>query len=297
LLEGVPTVSVIADQNRQIFVESQHDANAYTAFYRAILTAKDEKYRRYLRPDVSLTFISSGAGGSGSCNQVRDVVSALKQNPFVGGLIDWDLKNAPSERVLVHGENERFSIENYLFEPLSLASFLLYERIELDLPISQITTFPEFLAADEHVLGLLAAEVASKLLQQINILCDEVAQDDTKVEPPRDACIAAARKVLNERLGRFEDTGQTTSVTFLSGKTVTVPSWPLLMRGHDLETLAVFAFKPLRRFSGKADQLKMEVVKKVFAQHPGMIPKKLAITIGQLQQLSKKEVDRESSAA
>lgn len=297
LLEGVPTVSVIADQNRQIFVESQHDANAYTAFYRAILTAKDEKYRRYLRSDVSLTFISSGSGGSGSCNQVRDVVSALKQNPFVGGLIDWDLKNVPSERVLVHGENERFSIENYLFEPLSLASFLLYERIELGLPISRITTFPEFLAADEHALRLLAAEVAAKLLQQINILREEVAQVDAKFEPQRDACIAAARNVLSERLGRFEDNGQTTSVTFLSGKTVIVPSWPLLMRGHDLETLAVLAFKPLRRFSGKADQLKMEVVKKVFAQHPGMIPENLAITIGRLQQLSGKEVDRESSAA
>ncbi|MBK9317503.1 MAG: ATP-binding protein [Bacteroidetes bacterium] len=117
LTAGVPSFSINYENRRQVFVESKHDVFFYEKVY--------DKLRTNLISDISLNFISSGIGGSGSSDQVREVVSKLSSygNKFVFGIIDWDTKNSPKDFVKVLGENKRYSIENYIFDPILISAF------------------------------------------------------------------------------------------------------------------------------------------------------------------------------
>jgi hypothetical protein len=92
-----------------------------------------------LVPEISLTFIASGVSGRGNCDQVKDVVQQLERggSRSVYGIIDWDLVNVGTDRVKVLGAGQRYSIENYLFDPLLIGALLLREKFfdsfELDL--------------------------------------------------------------------------------------------------------------------------------------------------------------------
>ena len=45
------------------------------------------------------------------------------------GIIDWDKKNNADNKVFVLGWQQRYSIENYVFDPIILANFILREKI------------------------------------------------------------------------------------------------------------------------------------------------------------------------
>ncbi len=72
LTSGLPALSIDYDNRIQVFVESKHDVKNYGDIYESI---KDR-----LENDISLNFISSGSGGSGSCDQVREIVGVLRRN-------------------------------------------------------------------------------------------------------------------------------------------------------------------------------------------------------------------------
>jgi hypothetical protein len=46
----------------------------------------------------------------------------------VYGIIDWDLTNSSNERIKVLGQGNRYSIENYILDPVLVAAFLLREK-------------------------------------------------------------------------------------------------------------------------------------------------------------------------
>jgi hypothetical protein len=106
----------------QVFVESLNDVLFYERLY--------EKSRSHLIPEISLNFIASGVSGSGSSSQVKEVVNKLHKsgNQTVYGIVDWDLVNQGNDRVKVLGRGNRYSIENYIFDPLLLAAFLLRDK-------------------------------------------------------------------------------------------------------------------------------------------------------------------------
>ena len=45
----------------------------------------------------------------------------------VYGIIDWDTTNVSNQRIIVLGENERYSIENYILDPLLMGLFFIRE--------------------------------------------------------------------------------------------------------------------------------------------------------------------------
>ncbi len=141
LTQGVPSLSVNYENRRQVFVESEYDVFFYDKLY--------GKLKNKLIPEISLNFISSGIGNSGNCDQVRDVVNKLAiefKNKYIFGIIDWDGKNGGNKHVKILGKGKRYSIENYILDPILIAAFLLRETFitREDLNLSDNETYVDF---------------------------------------------------------------------------------------------------------------------------------------------------------
>jgi ABC-type branched-subunit amino acid transport system ATPase component len=118
---GVPSLSIDFESRIQVFVESKYDAIYYGEIYEAL--------KSRTTTDISLSFISSGTGGSGSSDQVREIVSLLRKNGNgkIYGIIDWDGSNNCSPFVKVSAEGERYSLENIILDPLLVGIYLIRE--------------------------------------------------------------------------------------------------------------------------------------------------------------------------
>lgn len=154
LLEGVTQISVSPENARQVYVENENDSSIYTEIY-TLIKNRSEK----LDKNISLNFITSapqtaeselqkhitgvyGASekvdvlikkinGDGDCSKVIGTVKSLIDNgsSTARGIIDWDCKERshPTE-VKVFAKDLAYSIENIVYDPISIYSFLCYKR-------------------------------------------------------------------------------------------------------------------------------------------------------------------------
>ncbi|WP_375446313.1 ATP-binding protein [uncultured Fibrella sp.] len=233
LTDGIPSFSIYADNRRQVFVESEIDADFYTRIY--------GKLKKKIQSDKSLYFISSGStrGNSGNCDQVKDIVNTLTRtgNQTVYGIIDWDKRNQGNERIIVLGQNKRYSIENYIFDPLLLSNFLLREKLRdrsyFGLSDDEsFLDFPKFSVAKlQGIIDIVISDIISKL--------------ENHSELPQDKL----------------------SMYYCNGMSFNLPIWYLQYQGHDLEKVIKATYQEL----GKFQKLKEEVVKKVIDDLPDFI--------------------------
>ena len=233
LMEGVQSLSMHYQNRRQVFTESHYDAEFYEAFY--------EKLRSRLIPEISLTFIAAGGAKDGGCAHVRDVVSKLHGagNGTVFGIIDWDCVNSSTDRVKVLGQGLRYSIENYIFDPILIAAFLFRERFvsREELKLTEEETHADFTRFSDDRLQGIADFVVGKVKQR---LTSEVATD-------------------------------TIEYCYVGGSSICVPSWYMTMQGHDLEGLLKSTFDELKRFHREGD-LKRAIISKVIDELRSLIP-------------------------
>lgn len=121
LTVGVPTIAISYDGRRQIFVESPVDARIYDGLYKLI--------KPKIASERSLEFIATGtrrADGKDintGCDNVKRIVEDLRNagNMSVFGLLDWDGKRNPTDRLAILAHGVRNGIENVLFDPLLIA--------------------------------------------------------------------------------------------------------------------------------------------------------------------------------
>src|SRR5690606_8520162 len=117
----------------QVFVESKYDVIYYEKLYQI--------FKKKLTSEVSLNFIASGdiqkdknGMAKSNCEQVIEITKLLRKggNKFVWGIIDWDrrVQKPHNEYVKVLGWGKRYSIENFLFDPLIIAILLMSEKIK-----------------------------------------------------------------------------------------------------------------------------------------------------------------------
>ncbi|WP_197736199.1 ATP-binding protein [Klebsiella michiganensis] len=157
LLDGVTQISLNPNNRRQVFVESQYDADVYQILFSKLMHRSEK-----IDPKISLTFISSGAktpkqqliekamqvfkiqdedllnefvvsvNGVGDCSKVIGQVEALveNENDTVRGIIDWDLKNNATEYVKVFAEKYAYSIENVTLDPICILLLLHIDKPE-----------------------------------------------------------------------------------------------------------------------------------------------------------------------
>jgi len=134
LTVGISALSVRLENRRQIFVESEYDQDIFQAYFAALKTE--------LNLERSAEFIAAGRRDvGGGSTRVIDLVTALRSagNPTVSGIVDRDNRQGTPEHV--HYIADRYSVENVVFDPLMLGTFLLREQVvsakDLGLPASK----------------------------------------------------------------------------------------------------------------------------------------------------------------
>ncbi|MGS0677330.1 AAA family ATPase [Shewanella sp. 125m-1] len=243
LTEGIPSLAIDFSGRRQVFVESDSDAERYDALYQI--------YKSQLSSEISLAFIGAGARkksgehtGSG-CAVVIKTVDNLRSadNSKIFGLIDWDCdqKRSDTKGVKVLGKDYWHSIENCLCDPLLIALFLLRkapsylsDRHNLSTEINYIS-----LPNMEHI----ELQKVSNLIQSEVLKCksDELTYDSIEF-------------------------------TYLGGFSINVSERYCQFRGHDLAEKIIDTFKPLESYREDPDRLLKLIIEQPITEHKQVIP-------------------------
>ncbi|TGK94056.1 AAA family ATPase [Leptospira bourretii] len=252
LTSGVPSFSVNYENRRQVFVESAYDVTYYEKLY--------QQLSNYLIPEISLSFISSGESktdknGSkiSNCGQVLNIAETLRKagNKFISGIIDWDSTNKSTEVVKVLGNGNRYSIENYIFDPLLVAVLLLREKIvaKEEIGLGQNETFMDIINFPKDKIQILVDYVIAKVSAVIN-------PTDTKL-------------ILCKLVNDIE---------------INIPEWYLHYQGHALEAKLITAFPKLNALKrDKEEALKLEILTKVVDDMPTIISKDILDVLNSVQ--------------
>jgi ABC-type lipoprotein export system ATPase subunit len=123
LTEGLPLLRISSDPRRQIFVESKYDVIYFEKFLQNI--------RRYIQSKIDFQFLPPRSSLGSNCDDVKSIVNELSKlgNDLVYGIIDYDNKNQSTGRIIVLGDGKRYSVENYVLDPLYVGLLLIREKI------------------------------------------------------------------------------------------------------------------------------------------------------------------------
>lgn len=176
-----------------------------------------------------------------SCDQVINVTTVLREagNKFVWGIVDWDEKNKETDFIKVLGNGNRYSIENYLFDPILVAVLLLREKFvqREELGLTKTATHLDFNIYDSEQLQKIADFVIQKLEAQI--------------------------KPHNQ---------ETITVHLLNKREINIPIWYLHYQGHELEGKILEAFPKLNKIKRNTeDALKNAIIDKVIDDLPELV--------------------------
>lgn len=278
LLDGITQISINPENRRQVYVESQYDADVYQAIFSKLVHNSE-----LVDSKISLNFVSSGPkmpeqqiiekarkilninnsvilkefieaiNGIGNCAQVVGQVESLEQNEHetVRGIIDWDLKNRPSHRVAVLAQNYAYSIENITLDPICIVFLLntcnpdLYKMVDF---CGRNINWQDCLNNDE-ILQELVDRFIYKVLEREN-------KKDSQL-------------------------------SYVSGKILFTDTEYLTMNGHDLETIVKNKYPGLRAHckKGKDGELKYSIVSKIMLTltNGALIPKAYEQVISDVQ--------------
>jgi hypothetical protein len=241
LTSEIPTLSISFDGRRQVFVESDTDAELYSLIYQRI--------RPSLPSERSLVFIGVGlrrpeGDRNAGCDQVKKVVGQLVEggNASVFGLLDWDQTRNPDGRIHVLAQGERYAVENCLLDPLLLAATSVRER----------RAFGEFVDEDETFLSL--REFGAQRLQ---VVAEKVQL-----------------RVLE--LDSTQQLGTLRCVEYLGGFSLQISERYLHMNGHQLEDAVMKALPHLNGLKKRQGDLLRHIVTNVAAEIPRFIPRAVA---------------------
>lgn len=248
LTSGVPTLSIGYENRRQVFVESNYDVFFYEKIY--------EKLKEQLVPEISINFIASGGiKGEGNCQEVKEIVNKMASygNKTVYGIIDWDLKNNGNDFVKVLGRDKRYSIENYIFDPIFLAAFLVREKFidKTKLGLNDKERYTDFDNFEETRLQTIADYIIQEIAAKVS--------DKTEI-------------TLKE-------------IHYINAKKIKVPHWFLKHQGHELEKIIKEQFNELKRF--QKEDLKKEMISKIIDDIPGFIAQELLELLSGIQNYGK----------
>lgn len=212
LLRGIPYIQLRDRSIKQVFVEDEMDAYYYQEIFKCLQLNEE------IRHDVSLIFLSAGIVGTGGCDKVRELTMKLRGagNNSVYGIIDWDGSQSDREFVYVVGKGQRYSLENYIFDPIVLASTLIVNLKRSDFFEKHLTKYESY--------GY----------QKISEFEDKQLNELTKI----------VLMALD-----FEYGGDETLVQYLSGKSLSIPTRFLLEIGHDLKDRIEKKIPELRQFA------------------------------------------------
>ena len=239
LTSEIPTLSIDFSGRRQVFVESQYDAERYEKLYRFLSPL--------LASERSLAFVAVGQkrmegeqGGGG--DNIRRIVGELVKsgNDSVFGLVDWDSTNEGKDRIIVLAEGKRYAIENCLLDPL--------------------------------LVGALAVRTNRKWAQKIGLLAPDKGYTDFRSladEECQEIIDAVERRVLG--LADGAAFGERRAVRYVGGNVAQVSASYLTMQGHELEERVKQGLPILKKYH-KQGQLLMELIDPVIFELTYLVP-------------------------
>lgn len=232
----------VTSSDVMVITESSADPEYHQPVYAALVSEK------LVDPNPSLTFIAASTRGNdgvgGGCSQVRNWAPKLH---ILGlerfrGLIDRDGTNQPDAIISVLG---RYSIENYLYDPLTLAAYLVHRGVS-----EPFVANPTDLQQIRDFVNPSKGNVAS----YVSSLCSWL-EGETSI-----AGIASSSLVSCDYLG-FQGIG--------------IPDWWLTTRGHDVETMIRAPLNKLGSATGRGALLKEgkrdELIRFQSATYPELI--------------------------
>lgn len=203
LADGIPNLRVNVERRRQVFVEGQNDVQYYSRVYEAIRCFPAFEF------DFDPVFLEPH-GRTPNC---EDAVRLAKSMFDAGGdnvraLIDYDLVNEEKHPVYIFGEGSRYSIENFILDPIYVFLALVkFRKLRfIDAGISSVDFYPN-----------------AQFLQDADL-----------------------QKVIDWTLGRVNLLGaEKVTSTLVGGHSVRYPRVFLEKRGHDYEGALRQAFPEL----------------------------------------------------
>jgi ABC-type branched-subunit amino acid transport system ATPase component len=248
LTEGVPTLAVSFDGRRQVLVESPSDAE--------ILGSLFKQLRSQLESERSLEFVATGkkSRNGTDVNTGKEVVIGLVNslaqsgNSSVFGLIDFDGKNLPDERVFVLGGGDRDGLENYVFDPLIMVGTLVRQNGGKLNPIGLDESLPY-------------ADFLNKPIEEMQRYVNAMAAHLFEVDPST-SCTKS-------------------EVTYLDGSKLEIDTRFMSLDDHDLHELYVKKLPILNNIPREGDgglRLLKYVVDNVLADRSELIPQSVKAT-------------------
>jgi AAA15 family ATPase/GTPase len=213
LTRGLPNLSIDYKNHRQVFVESPTDLKYYQDLY--------NKLKNEVKLVHPLYFIANGYG-HGNCDQVVKLVGDLRQsgNPTSYGIVDWDNKELQYPFVHVHGKARRYSIENFIFDPIYLSILLLEKRY-----------------------GELASHISH-------------SESDNQYDLIKSAGAQTAINFITEKIkSKFSHKSIDVSPIqcHYGSLTFCIPKWYLMLDGHKLKGQIIKTFEPLHGLIAAGD--------------------------------------------
>ncbi len=158
LTENIPTLSIDTEARRYVLVESHHDADCYENIFTIL--------KKELKPAYSLTFIGVGSAGK-SASGCAEVKSKLSHGVrAIHGIIDWDGKNKPCDRLHVLAEKYRYTLENCILDPLLIAAIVIRmkPRSVSSLGLPPNTSYTDLKNLNQNDLQALSDTIVNQVL-------------------------------------------------------------------------------------------------------------------------------------
>lgn len=227
LVQDLDNVRLSFEKRRQVFVESKYDAQYYNRLYSLIKQSLP----------TCPQFLPPRSGDGSNCDEVSDIVNALRGygNDLVYGIKDYDNKNHSSQFVFVLGEDKRYAIDNYIFDPIYVGLLLIRENV--------IKT------EDAGLPPLTYVSLAQLTNAQIQTIIDYVSQ----------------------KLGLLSINVH--DYTTQGGKTYKIPREYCTIQGHELEHKILDTWPQLKAIAkgGGDSKLKNHVLDTVYKDYPEFI--------------------------
>lgn len=253
LCVGIPTLSIRKEKERQVFVESDVDAELYSRLWTKLRHSKITEHG-----DANLHFLSSGSKTrSGNRDLAIDMCNKLRKAGSTSSfaLVDHDGTDVDEPTVKVLGNGNGYAIENYLLSPILVLGLLAHRHGD----DGKLPTYAEAISFGN--LNQLTDEEVGALTKSF---CDSLEQKCK--EKRSDSPTGSAFSKINI------DAVEQITITDIEGRGFALPAWYLCSNGHELERLILETYPSLRQYTGRAGGVMKAIVIHVLCSHEGMTP-------------------------
>lgn len=181
LVQDLDNVRLSFENRRQVFVESKYDVQYYNRLYSLIKQSLP----------TCPQFLPPRSGDGSNCDEVSDIVNALRKygNNLVYGIKDHDNKNHSSQFVFILGEDKRYAIDNYIFDPIYVGLLLIRENVikTEDAGLPSLTYVSLAQLSDSQIQTIIDYVTQKLGLFSMNV-CDYATQGGKTFKITREYC-------------------------------------------------------------------------------------------------------------